>query len=260
MIGIFDSGLGGLSVLVEIRRLLPAADLVYVADRARAPYGPRSLAEVRRFAEETCELLASAGASMMVVACNAASAAALSQLRIKHPGTPIVGMEPAIKPAVGATRSLTVGVLTTAATFQGELFASVMDRFADGIAVLPRVCHGWVELVESGSLDGDAAEMLVRSHVEPVIAAGADTLVLGCTHFPFLVPLIRRAAGDDTRIIDPGPAVARQAGRVAAETGLAQGSGQLRFLTTGPIEGLASLVEGLTGLAVSPEPVTLPSS
>jgi glutamate racemase len=255
MIGVFDSGLGGLSVVGQLRRLRPALDIHYFADRGRAPYGRRPLAEVRSFAEEITSHLRSGGADMIVIACNAASAAALHPLRAAHPDIRFVGMEPAVKPAAEATRSGVIGVLTTAATFQGALFASVVDRFADGVTVEAAICDGWVELVERGEVDGPEAEQAVRSHVDPLLAAGADVLVLGCTHYPFLAPLIARVTGPGVRLVDPAPAVARQAVRVADELGVG-GGGELRFECTGPTEGLADLVESLAGLEVIPEAVT----
>ncbi len=253
----FDSGLGGLSVAQELRELEPSIDLHYVADRARSPYGPRPLHVVRRFAEEITAHLLAAGSGLIVVACNAASSAALHHLRGLHPGVPFVGMEPAVKPAALHTASGVVGVLTTRATFQGDLFASVVDRFASGVAVRAVVCDGWVELVERGQISGQEAEEAVRRHVEPLIEAGADTLVLGCTHFPFLGPMIRTVAGPGVSVVDPGPAVARQTQRLAIELGLTKGSGAIRFDVTGPAGGVAELASRLAGFEVSPTTVTL---
>lgn len=215
MIGVFDSGVGGLSVLNEIREVLPQADLVYVADRARAPYGTRTLADVRTIAHDVAGWLVDRGASCLVVACNTASAAALESLRASHTGLPIVGMEPAVKPAAVATRSRRVGVLATAATFQGELFSSVVDRFASDVEVVPVACPRWVELVEAGIVSGLAAEGEVTTVVSRLMDDGVDTLVLACTHFSFLKPIIEKVSGVD--VIDPAPAVAAQTARVAPE-------------------------------------------
>lgn len=256
MIGLFDSGVGGLSVLREVRRILPGADLLYLADRARAPYGRRPPAEVRRFSGEITDHLLDQGAGLVVVACHTASAAALHHLRATHPGVRFVGMEPAVKPAAGLTGSRVVGVLATAATFQGELFASVVDRHAAGVRVVTRACDGWVELVERGLVEGPEVEAAVRRHLEPVLAAGADTLVLGCTHYPFLAGEIGRVAGPDVVIVDPAPAVARQVARLAGP--LAEGHGRLRVGASGPLDGLADLIRRLTGTDTDPEPVTWP--
>ncbi len=255
----FDSGLGGMSIVMAIRDELPDAEIVYFADSGRAPYGRRPLQVVRSFSEEITIRLLEQGARMIVVACNAASAAALHHLRSVHPGIPFVGMEPAVKPAAATTASGVVGVLTTAATFQGEMFASVIDRFAAGVEVVSSICDGWVELVESGVIDGPSAESVVRRHVEPLVSAGADTLVLGCTHYPFLGPVIRRVAGPSVTLIDPAPAVGRQARRVASDlNGQLGHSGSLRIETSGDPERVSRVVAMLTGLAPATSTVTFP--
>lgn len=193
---------------------------------------------------------------MIVVACNAASAAALHPLRDAYPGTPFVGMEPAVKPAANLTRSRKVGVLTTAATFQGELFASVVDRYATDISVHTEICDGWVETVERGVVDGPEVETLVGPPVRRLVRIGVDTLVLGCTHYPFLKPVIERIAGPDVRIIDPAPSVARQTARVAQTAQIADGTGQVTFETSGPCDGVPDLVSQLIGLDVHCDTVT----
>ncbi|MGH8913305.1 MAG: glutamate racemase [Acidimicrobiia bacterium] len=234
MIGVFDSGVGGLSVLAEIRREMPQADLIYLADQGRAPYGVRSLDEVSEMTGEASRWLLDRGASTITIACNTASAAALHRLRAMHDGVVFVGMEPAVKPAALTTSSGVIGVLATAATFQGELFASVVQRHAEGMTVLTQACPTWVELVESGIVEGLEAEQQVERCLEPLLEGGADTLVLGCTHFPFLAPLIQEVSGPGVAIVDPGPAVARQVRRVARAPG---GSGRLALATSGdPIE------------------------
>lgn len=239
----------------EVRARLPHHDLLYLADRERAPYGRRALSEVRRYAEEITTHLLAEGVDLIVVACNSASAVSLNHLRNLHPGFPFVGMEPAVKPAIAASRDGTIGVLATAATFQGELFSALVDRYGAGAEIVTRVCDGWVELVEAGQLDGRQVEVEVRRHLEPVLEAGADTLVLGCTHYPFLEPVIRTIAGPDVTIIDPAPAVARQVARLARNAG----EGMIRLQVTGPTRGVSDLVERLVGIAASVEAVTLPS-
>jgi glutamate racemase len=216
VIGLFDSGLGGLAVMREVRTLLPMADLIYVADRGRAPYGPKTLEQVRAISHDVATWLVDAGADCLVVACNTASAAALETLRQQFPDLPVVGMEPAVKPAAAGTATGTVAVFATAATFQGELFNSVVRRFADGVVVLTRACPEWVELVERGVISGPEAEETVRSALEPAIAAGADRIVLACTHFSFLRRTIETVSS--LEVIDPAPAVAAQVARVAPTT------------------------------------------
>lgn len=245
MIGVFDSGVGGLSVLREIRAVLPYADLLYVADRGRAPYGPRELTEVQQFSEEIASWLIARGATTLVVACNTASAAALDELRRIHPRVPIVGMEPAVKPAVATTRTGVIAVFATAATFQGRLFESVVSRFTKGISVIPRACPDWVLLVESGVVHGPDVETAITREVGSVVAEGADTLVLGCTHFSFLSPVIERIAGPDIRLIDPAAAVARQTARVAVNP---VAYGRFTLAASGDLSGLDQLALGLAGL------------
>lgn len=216
MIGLFDSGVGGLSVAREIMRQLPACPLIYLADQCHAPYGPRSLAQIRDFAGGITRFLLAQGAQVVVVACNTASAAALHWLRREFPGVPFVGMEPALKPATERTRTRHVGVIATAATFQGELFASLVDRYASDVVVHTQVCAQLVPLVEAGELDTPVARAAVEGYLAPLVAAGIDELVLGCTHYPFLRPLIEEAVGSAVEVIDPAGAVARQTGRVLA--------------------------------------------
>ncbi|MGH2521615.1 MAG: glutamate racemase, partial [Anaerolineales bacterium] len=199
MIGIFDSGVGGLSVLREIRARLPHADLLYFGDNAHIPYGPRSLAEVRAFAEAISHFLLACGAQVIVLACNTASAAALKHLRATFPNAPFVGMEPAVKPAAEQTQTGVVGVLATPATFQGELFNSVVERFAQGVTVLPQVCAGLVQQIEAGALDSPQTEAMLRGWVEPLLAQNIDALVLGCTHYAFVIPSLERICGPRVR-------------------------------------------------------------
>jgi glutamate racemase len=245
MIGVFDSGVGGLSVLVEIRRLLPSADLLYFADQGRAPYGVRTLEEVGAMAGEVSQWLIDHGAELIAIACNTASAAALHDLRAQHPELPFVGMEPAVKPAALNTSTGVIGVLATAATFQGELFASVVQRHAAGARVLTSACPTWVELVEAGEIDGPGTRREVERCVARLIEGGADTLVLGCTHFSFLVPVLEQVVGPEVSIVDPGPAVARQVKRVA---GHARGERRMTLATSGDPERLEKSARGLAGI------------
>jgi glutamate racemase len=209
-IGIFDSGIGGLTVTKAILQALPRERLRYFGDTAHMPYGQRSLAEVRRFSEAITEALLDQGCKLIVVACNTASGAALRHLRERWPQVPFVGMEPAVKPAAEHTRSGVVGVIATTATFQTEVYASVVERFAHDVRVLHQPCPGLVTAIEAGELDTPATQALLRGWLEPMVAQGIDALVLGCTHYPIVRPLIERIVGPGVRVIDPAPAVARQ--------------------------------------------------
>ena len=247
-IALFDSGIGGLSVWREVARLLPDQSLLYLADQAHCPYGSRPLEEIRHLARAVTAWLVDQGACLIVVACNTASAAALYDLR-EHFSIPIVGMEPAVKPAIQRTRSGKVGVLATPATFQGELYAQLLARYAHNVEVIAQPCTGWVEWVEAGSLDDPATAELVERYVRPLRAAGVDELVLGCTHYPFLRPWIERAAGPMVEVVDPAPAVARQVQRIWLEriAPVASTSKTYRFVTTGDAEHFQAQVQRWIG-------------
>ncbi|HSJ26736.1 MAG TPA: glutamate racemase [Acidimicrobiia bacterium] len=255
MIGVFDSGLGGLSVVREILRLDPGAHILYLGDRSWAPYGVRSLAEVRRRAVTVTEHLLDGRADTIVVACNTASAAALTHLRLLHPERSFVGMEPAVKPAVSMTRSGIIGVLATPATFQGALYASVVDRYAVGVDVMEVPCPGWMEMVEHPMDDAERRATIERT-VAPLVAAGADVLVLGCTHYPFLRSDIEEVAGPGVTVVDPGEAVARQVIRTAVP----DRRRGVRITVTGPVDGVADRIRSLVGLDLPVESVTFPDS
>jgi glutamate racemase len=255
VIGVFDSGVGGLSVLREIRAQLPAADLLYFADQAHVPYGPRPAPEIRHFSEAITRFLLQRGAQVVVVACNTASAAALQSLRVAFPAVPFVGMEPAVKPAAARSRTRTVGVIATPATFQGELFASVVDRFAQGITVLPQVCPGLVEQVEAGALAAPDTLAMLRQYLTPLVEQGIDSLVLGCTHYAFLIPAIVEVVGPNVEIVDPAPAVARQVRRVAAGLGTGGEAGRLTLASSGEVEKLVEFAGACAGLRGEALPV-----
>lgn len=247
MIGVYDSGVGGLAVLRHVRRFMPDADLIYLADQAHMPYGPRGIDEVRRLATEAVRLLVARGATTVVVACNTASAAALGHLRERF-DTPIVGMEPAVKPAAAATRTGKVVVLATITTFQGSVFDDLVGRFAADIEVIAYPCPGWAAAVEESWPDDDAQEV-VSAHLAPVLASGADTIVLACTHYSFLDDVIAEVAGSGVTLIDPAEAVARQVARVAD----ASGTGTTTYLTTGDPVRFADQIERLLGERVVAE-------
>ena len=233
-LGMLDSGVGGLSILREVRRQLPAEDIIYFADQGHVPYGPRPLEEIRTFTRGITRFFLQFDAKAVVVACNAASAASLHHLRDVFPDTPFVGMEPAVKPAARQTRSGVIGVITTKATYQGELFASVVSRFASDIEVVTQVCPDFVTLVEAGQLDSPALRRTAEVYLAPLQAAGIDQLVLGCTHFPFLTPILQDILGPQVEIVDPGPAIARQTGRVIVDMqNASEHAGQVHYYTSG---------------------------
>ena len=220
-VGVYDSGLGGLTVWREIRRALPAESLVYLGDGANCPYGSRPREEVRRLADAAVGRLAEAGCKLVVVACNTATAAAIDSLRSGYAPLPIVGMEPAVKPACLATRSGVVGVLATERSLDGELFRRTAAKYGGGIEVLTVPGRGFVELVEADREDTPEAEACVRAVVEPMLERGADQIVLGCTHYPFLLPVLERVlAGRGVTVVDPSPAVARRVVQLLDRYGL----------------------------------------
>jgi glutamate racemase len=240
-LGVFDSGVGGLSILREIQRQLPHEAVLYLADQANVPYGPQALDVVRSYSHGITKYLVERGAKLIVVACNTASAASLQSLRAAFPRIPFVGMEPAVKPAAEVTRSKVVGVLATTATFQGELYASVVERFTEGVRVLPSTVPGLVEQIEAGDLEGEKTRSILENAIAPLLDQGADTLVLACTHYPFVIPLIRTITGPSIQVIDPSPAIARQVARLLDQHNLTAVSGQQganTYYTSGDADGL----------------------
>lgn len=225
MIGVYDSGQGGRSVLKELVALMPQEDYIYYADSAYCPYGPKEPGFIVGRACVVTEFLISKGCEMIVVACNTATAAAISYLR-SHYDVPFVGMEPAIKPALLSSRSGVVGVLATSGTFKGSLYLNTLAKFSGEVKVIQRVGEGLVETVENGVLDGPQVEHLVHNCIDPMIEAGADHIVLGCTHYPFLQPVIERIAGPGITIINPAPAVAKQAQRILSAIKKTEPSGK----------------------------------
>jgi glutamate racemase len=211
---VLDSGVGGLSVLREIHRLLPDHPTLYVADQFHLPYGSRDAAQISVFVEAIARFLIQRGAAIIVIACNAASAASLYHLRAQYPHVPFVGMEPAVKPAAQATKTGVIGVLTTRATADGPLYRRVLERYASNIRVITQVAPELVRIVEENSQHTPSSREIIRLHIQPLLDAGADQIALACTHFPFLMDVIQEMVGPDVRLIDPGPAVARQAARV----------------------------------------------
>ena len=249
-VGVFDSGVGGLSVLRAMRQLMPEEPVIYFADQVHVPYGPRSLEQVRDFSEAITRFLLDQGARLIVVACNTASAAALHYLREKFSDISFVGMEPAVKPAAEHTQSGLVGVLATPTTFQSALYASVLERFANGVQVLQDTCPGLVGQIEGGNLDGEETHAILENALRPMLDRGIDTVVLGCTHYPFVIPLIEQIVGEKVRVIDPAPAVAKQAKRLLEAEGMKKSVGeraQVRLYTSGNSDSLKSMLPKLLG-------------
>jgi glutamate racemase len=235
-VAIFDSGIGGLSVLRQLAETLPHENILYFADQAHVPYGPRPAQEIRHFCQAIGQFLIDQGAKIIVLACNTASAAALTHLRQLWPATPVVGMEPAVKPAAQQTKSGKVGVLATAVTFDSPRYADLLNRFGQNITVYEDACPGLVELIEAGEIHSPQTGQLLRPILAPMLNAGIDTLVLGCTHYPFVLSLLAEIAGKQVTIIDPAPAVARQTARVLWQHDLLAAptpSRQVHLLTTG---------------------------
>ena len=250
-IAIYDSGVGGLTVYQAVRKLLPNEKLIYLADQANVPYGDRSLEEVRALAEKASAIMMAQGVKLIVVACNTASAAALKVLRNNYPDFPFVGMEPAVKPAAEQTLSGKVGVLATPSTFQGELYASVVERFAGDVQLFQATCPGLVEQIEKGAVESAETRRSLEDAIAPMLKEGVDSLVMGCTHFPFVIPLIRQIAGEDVRVVDPAPAVARQVNRGLESRALlasaSQGS-EMQFFTCGKALDLAVFLPNLLAI------------
>lgn len=233
-IGIFDSGVGGLSVLHHIRRMLPDERLIYIADSAHVPYGDKSADYIERRSIALSRFLIEQGADAIVIACNTATAAAAASLRRRF-SCPIVGMEPAVKPAVAATKIGVVGVLATIGTLESARFAALLERYAGNVKIVTQGCPGLVEQVEKGELHSSQTRHLVERYTAPLLEKGADTLILGCTHYPFLAPLIREVVGEHIALIDTGEAVARHL-QYRLQTELPErtsGDGTARFFTSG---------------------------
>lgn len=234
-IGIYDSGMGGLTVWREVRRLLPREPLLFLGDGKNCPYGDRPREEIRALADRAVAELVGRGCKLIVVACNTATAAAIDFLREKYASIPIVGMEPAVKPACLHTRSGVVGVLATERSLDGDLFRRTAARYGRNVEVIAAAGRGFVELVENDREDSPEAEACVRRAMEEMLRRGADQIVLGCTHYPFLMRTILRVAGEGkAEVVDPSPAVARRVAELLARYGLHTGSTgdpKLEFLT-----------------------------
>lgn len=256
-IGVLDSGAGGLSVLHRIRELLPYESLLYAADTANIPYGDKTQAFVRGRVQAISEQLVAMGAKALVVACNTATAAAVESLRERF-AIPVVGMEPGVKPAVEMSRNGVVGILATEAMVRSNRMADLVARFAHNHEVIIQPCPGLVEQVERFALDTPETSRLLQQYLSPSIERGADTLVLGCTHYPFLRPAIERLVGAGVTVIDTAPAIARRLQALLQQGGLLNTEtkpGWERFYSTGNVTGQITLFSRLWGKAVEVEPL-----
>lgn len=247
-IGVFDSGVGGISVLRHIRELLPHENLLYVADSKYAPYGNKTPEFIRERAFFLADFLIKQGAKALVVACNTATAAAIEELRERYK-LPIIGMEPAVKPAVMATKTGVVGVLATVGTLKSAQFAALLESYGQGVTVVTEGCPGLVECIERGELATDATRRLLEGYLKPLLDAKADTIVLGCTHYPFVRPLIEDIVGSDITLIDTGAAVARQLQKRLAEQNLLAeaGEGNVAFWTNNEAADAEQVISQLWG-------------
>lgn len=241
-LGVFDSGLGGLSIVRELSRQLPRERIVYFADNQHMPYGPRPLAEVRNFCVAIAGKLIEIPVKLIVVACNTASAASLRHLRLAFPDMPFVGMEPAVKPAAAGTVSGKVGVLATQATFHGELFESVVERFAANVEIIRQPCPGLAEFIERHPPDHPALKPMLERFIHPLLAKGVDRLVLACTHYPLVKDAIVETAGNGVTVIDPSPAIARRARQLLEERNMlaAEGDGGMAFYASGDADAFSA--------------------
>lgn len=257
-VGVFDSGVGGLSVLGEIRARLPHESLLYVADSGYVPYGEKTPEFIRERSQAIAGFLLDQGAKALVLACNTATAAAVADLRQRYPELPIVGMEPAVKPAAAATRSGVVGVLATTGTLKSAKFAALLDRFASDVRVITQPCPGLVEQIEAGELDSAHTRELLQGWIQPLLAEGCDTLILGCTHYPFIKPLLRELLPVSVSLVDTGAAVARQLQNLLDQRGLRAPSGevrQTRLWSSGDPQQLERVLPQLWGERVHVEPL-----
>ncbi len=248
-IGIMDSGVGGISVLQHIRLLLPHEHIYYVADSLYAPYGNKSSAEITERCFAITDFLMAQGIKALVVACNTATAASIQAMREQY-DLPIIGMEPAVKPAVKASRNGVIGVLATVGTIKSAQYAALLANYGAGVKVLAQGCVGLVECVERGELEQAATRQLVQTYLTPLLESGADTIVLGCTHYPFLRPLIEQMAGPNIAVIDTGQAVSLQLQNKLAEQALLRldrNEAEVIFWTNSQAETAPTVIQTLYG-------------
>jgi glutamate racemase len=248
-IGVMDSGVGGISVLKHIRAILPQESIAYVADSLYAPYGNKTAEQIIERCFKVADFLLSQQVKAIVVACNTATAAAIKDMRARY-DLPIVGMEPAVKPAAQASKNGVIGVLATVGTLKSAQYAALLEHYGTGVQVIAQGCEGLVECVESGALNDDATRSLLQKYLQPLLAGGADTIVLGCTHYPFLRPLIAEILGPEIAIIDTGKAVSVQLQKKLLEASLLTDRAkqpEVVFWTNSPSNQTSAVIQQLCG-------------
>jgi glutamate racemase len=247
-IGVFDSGVGGLWILRHLQDKMPMYNYVFFGDQGHVPYGKRPLEEIKSFSEKIAKFLIIKNCKVIVIACNTASAASLKYLREKFPDVLFIGMEPAIKPAVEITHTKKVGVLATSATFQGELYNSVVERFAHDVEIFKDTCPGLVSQIEKGDLEGTITSSILEKSLRPMLKNNIDVVVLGCTHYPFVIPLIKKIVGEKVNVIDPTYAIVEQVSRILKENNLSDKSsnkGKIDIFTSGKVEDIKPILSKL---------------
>lgn len=255
VIGVLDSGVGGLSVLREIHRCIPTHPTLYYADQAHLPYGAKSKTELYGYVDAIIRFMRDSGARVIVFACNTASAACLVEMRAAYPEIPFVGMEPAIKPAVQATRSGAVGVLATQVTANGDLYRQTLARFAGNARVITQVASEFVQLVEQADWESARGREILHAHLQPMLDAGVDQVALACTHFPFLIDALQEIAGENVHFIDPSPAIALQTRRLLEKAGLLRDGtlAQHTYWTSASPDKLRDMIKRLIDVDTQPE-------
>lgn len=248
-IGVFDSGVGGISVLQHIHGLLPHEQLLYVADSKYAPYGNKTPEEIQSRCFEITDFLIAQGVKAIVVACNTATAAAIDAMRAKY-SLPVFGMEPAVKPAAEASKNGIIGVLATVGTLKSAQFAGLLESYGRNVKVVTQGCVGLVECIERGELNGENTFDLLKQYCQPLLDEGADTIVLGCTHYPFVKPLIRQIVGENVTLVDTGAAVAKHLQKRLAALDLLvvhNQAGTVKFWTNNQAAEAKLVIEALWG-------------
>lgn len=252
-IGIFDSGVGGASIWKEIRKLLPLEDTIYLADSKNAPYGEKSKEQILQLSIKNTELLLEKGCKIIVVACNTATTNAIEYLRANY-DVPFIGIEPAIKPAALKSKSKTVGVLATKGTLSSSLFHNTSQIHAHGIKIIEREGRGLVPLIEQGKAESEETKKLLSTYLKPMLDGGIDHLVLGCTHYPYLIPILKNMLPTNVQIIDSGEAVARQTKSLLEQNGLLVDSkeeGTSKFFTNADTSILRLFLKDVDATAIS---------
>lgn len=257
-VGVIDSGVGGLSVLSHLHSLLPQVSTIYFADQKNLPYGEKSPTQIQQYVRQISEYLIQQNVNVIVLACHAASAASLYELRSHHPTIPMIGIEPAIKPAAEQTRTGVIGVLTTRATAQGALYQSVVERFANHVRIEMRITPELVTLVERNRQATAEGRALLREIIMPMVDAGIDQLVLACTHFPFLRPMLDELLPPSVHIVDPAPAVSKQTARILGDEALqGRGYGSHQYFTSGDAQSFETLATQLLKKPIQAQTVIL---